>query len=399
MIKYSDGEIYTMKKIKIAQFVDSFYPVIDGVARVVDNYAANLNSYDDVDCCVFCPEVKKNYKDDVPYDVIRTKSLPLLSDYRMPVPKLSKTPELVFREKKPDLVHAHSPFTLGHYGLSLARQHGVPFVTTFHSKYYDDFLLRTHSKFISEKLLNYIVRFYSQADSVWTVGASTAETLWSYGYKGKIVVMDSATGMTYPDHPEECRKLLAENYAIPKKGKNLLFVGRITNQKNLYFILDTLCCIRDKEIKLIIVGDGAELKALKQYAAKNGISDRVFFVGQIRDQHILKSFYLESDLVFFPSKYDTCTLVAREAAALKVPTIMIRGCNSADQIIENRNGFLCDEDPASAAAAIEKLFSSPETLKRIGQTASETIGTSWKDRMPEVLEKYREIIEEYSARK
>ena len=387
-----------MKTIRIAQFVDTFYPKIDGVARVVDNYAANLNAYDDVDCCVFCPEVEKGYKDEMSYEVIRTKSLPLLSDYRMPMPKLSKAPALAFKEKKPDLVHAHSPFTLGHYGLSLARQYGVPFVTTLHSKYYDDFLLRTRSKLISKKLLNYIVRFYNQADSVWTVGESTAETLRSYGYKGEIVLMDNATTMTYPENPEECRKLLAENFTIPKKGKNLLFVGRITNQKNLYFMLDTMNCIRDKEIKLIVVGDGTELKSLKQYAEKTGVSDRVSFVGQISDQRILKSFYLESDLFFFPSTYDTSTLVAREAAALKVPTLMIRGCNSADLIIENRNGFLCDEVPASAAATIEKIFASPETLVKVGQTASETIGTSWKDRMPEVLEKYREIIEHYAAK-
>ena len=386
-----------MNTLKIAQFVDTFYPKIDGVVRVVDNYAAYLNSYDDIDCCVFCPEVKKNYKDCMSYDVIRTKSLPLLSDYRMPAPGLSKAPKHAFNEIKPDLVHAHSPFTLGHYGLTLARQRGIPFVTTFHSKYYEDFLLRTHSKFISQKLVNYIVRFYNRADSVWTVGESTAETLRSYGYRGEIVIMDSATTMTYPDNPEEYRKLLSDRFSIPKKGKNLIFVGRITNQKNLYFMLDTLCCIKDKEIRLIIVGDGTELQALKQYADKKGISDRVFFTGEISDPRLLTGLYLESDLVFFPSKYDTATLVAREAGALKVPTIMIRGCNSADLIKENRNGFLCDEVPSSAAAAIEKLFSSRETLIKAGQAASETIGTSWADRMPEVVKKYREIIEDYAS--
>lgn len=381
-----------MARIKIAQFVDTFYPTIDGVARVVDNYAKNLNAYDEVDCCVFCPEVNKDYQDDFSYDVIRTKSFPLLADYRVPTPKLSKAPELVFREKKPDLVHSHSPFTLGHYGLELARKYGIPFVTTFHSKYYDDFLQRTHSRALSRKLVDYIVRFYEQADSVWTVGASTAKTLRSYGYKGEIVLMDNATTMTYPENPEESRRLLAEKFTIPKKGKNLLFVGRITKQKNLYFMLDTMGYIKDQEIKLIIVGDGTEWKALKQYAEKSGISDKVIFVGEIRDQVLLKSFYLESDLFFFPSTYDTSTLVAREAAALKVPAIMIRGCNSADLILENQNGFLCEEDPRSAAATIEGILSDPENLNRVGCYAFETIGTSWENRMPEVLAKYKEII-------
>lgn len=381
-----------MNNTNIIQFVDTFYPTIDGVARVVDNYATVLNSYDDVNCSVFCPEVQKGFIDDYPYDVIRTKSLPFLAGYKVPVPKLSKTPELKFQEIKPDIVHSHSPFTLGHYGLSLAKKYGVPFVTTLHSKYYEDFLQQSHSRYIAKKLVNYIVRFYNQADSVWTVGPSTAETLREYGYKGEIVIMDNATTMTYPENPDECRNLLAQNFDIPKTGKNLLFVGRITKQKNLYFMLDTMRFIKDKDIKLIVVGDGAELKPLKQYASKAGISDSIIFTGQIRDQLLLKSFYLESDLFFFPSTYDTSTLVAREAAALKVPTLMIRGCNSADLIIENKNGFLCDEDPEKAAAEIERILFSSEALKKAGLFASETIGASWEARMPEVLDKYKEII-------
>ena len=292
-------------------------------------------------------------------------------------------------------MHAHSPFTLGHYGLELAKKYKVPFVTSFHSKYYDDFLQRTGSKLLAKKLVDYIVRFYEQADSVWTVGVSTAETLRSYGYKGEITLMDNATTMIYPENPEENIKLLDKNWQLPRTGKNLLFVGRITKQKNLYFMLDTMRFIKDKDVKLIIVGDGTELKALKQYAEKTGISDKMVFIGQISDQNLLKSFYLESDLFFFPSTYDTSTLVAREAAALKVPTIMIRGCNSADLIVENQNGFLCEEDPKLAAAEIETILSSPDTLKKVGQTAADTIGTSWEKRMPEVLEKYREIIENY----
>ena len=384
-----------MSKTKIALFVDTFYPKIDGVARVVDNYARVLNSYDDVECCVFCPVVQKGYKDSFSYDVIRAESLPFVASYRIPTPGLSSVPKVAFKDFMPDIVHSHSPFTLGHYGLKLAKKYKVPYVTTFHSKYYEDFLQQTHSKAISKVLVDYIVRYYNQADAVWTVGPSTAKTLNEYGYKGEITIVDNATTMTYPENPEECRKLLAEHFNIPKTGKNLLFVGRITKQKNLFYMLDTMRFIKDKDIKLIVVGDGAELKSLKQYAAKNGISDSIIFTGEIRDQMLLKSFYLESDLFFFPSTYDTSTLVAREAAALKVPTLMLRGCNSADLIVENQNGFLCDENPQTAAAEIESILSSPEMLKNAGKAASETIGLRWEQRMPEVLERYREIIKNY----
>ena len=58
---------------------------------------------------------------------------------------------------------------------------------------------------------------------------------------------------------------------------------------------------------------------------------------------------------------------------------------------------LTSHNPLSDTQENENLFSSRETLIKAGQAASETIGTSWADRMPEVVKKYREIIEDYAS--
>ena len=80
-----------MSKIKIALFIDTYYPMIDGVVNVVDNYARLLNKKADVDVAVFCPVMDKNYKDNFEYKVVRCKSKKLFFlDYNLPTPNIDK---------------------------------------------------------------------------------------------------------------------------------------------------------------------------------------------------------------------------------------------------------------------------------------------------------------------
>ena len=41
---------------KVGLFIDTWYPMVDGVIKVVDNYARRLTKYCDV--VVFCPETR-----------------------------------------------------------------------------------------------------------------------------------------------------------------------------------------------------------------------------------------------------------------------------------------------------------------------------------------------------
>ena len=75
----------------------------------------------------------------------------------------------------------------------MARRRQVPLVSTFHSKYYQDFYGKTKSKVIAQGVVNYIIRFYNQCDGVWTVNHATAQVLREYGYHGKIRIMENGT--------------------------------------------------------------------------------------------------------------------------------------------------------------------------------------------------------------
>ena len=64
---------------KVGLFIDTWYPMVDGVIKVVDNYARRLIQYCDV--VVFCPETRGFRKEDdaaLPYQVVRCSSVPLI---------------------------------------------------------------------------------------------------------------------------------------------------------------------------------------------------------------------------------------------------------------------------------------------------------------------------------
>lgn len=97
-------------KITIGIFIDTFFPMTDGVIMVVDNYARRLIKYANV--IVFTPSYIGSDFDDsaLPYKVVRCYSLKTYFwDYNLPIPKLDKKFKKILDSYKLDIVHINSP--------------------------------------------------------------------------------------------------------------------------------------------------------------------------------------------------------------------------------------------------------------------------------------------------
>lgn len=378
-----------------AQFLDTFYPVVDGVVKTVDNYCRIINkeSY----CCAVVPKNDSLYEDNFPYDVIRAHSVRFPSfEYALPFAAVSKEIKAKLDEKDFKLFHTHSPFFLGHYALEEAKKRNIKIITTFHSKYYDDVLKITNAPPIADFVVKYIVSFYNKVDSVWTVSESTAEVLRSYGYKGDIFIAENGTNFIFPKNANELKKEAKAKYNLVEGEPTLLFIGHQIWQKNLKLVLDTAKELSNRKykFKMLIVGSGYAKNQILSYAKKLDLLDKeVRFLGQIDEQDEIKALGLASDLFFFPSIYDNAPLVVREAAAMGLPSLLMKDSNAAEPIIDGENGFLCIDDPVATADIIEKIFSQKDKLKEVGQKAKETLGKSWDEIMPKIRDKYLEIIE------
>ncbi len=156
-------------RLTVGQFIDSFYPAVDGVIMAVRNYAYWLNKAYGT-CYVAAPEYPK-YDDSEPFEVLRYASIPITSrpPYRFGLPVLDAKFHKQIRHIDFDIVHAHSPFTAGLSAYNVARRQDVPLVATFHSKYYDDLKQSLKSDKVAKLVgIQYVVNYLRRADSVWT---------------------------------------------------------------------------------------------------------------------------------------------------------------------------------------------------------------------------------------
>ena len=98
-----------MKKLKIAMFMDSWYPDINGVIVVMENLINNMREYADVTLVV--PKMEKHYDDSkYPFKIIRVDSVPLLlAKYRLGLVDLEYFKlKKIFDKEDFDIVHIHS---------------------------------------------------------------------------------------------------------------------------------------------------------------------------------------------------------------------------------------------------------------------------------------------------
>ena len=381
---------------------ESFSPQYDGVAVCTENYANIINkkygkSY------VLVPAHKDRAESDFGYDVLQCPSskLTIANQYKVCLPMPPKLKNKI--DKLPiDLVHSHCPFVTGILSMKIARQNNVPHISTFHSKYKDDInqRLRINMELPGEMVAKYVAAYYNKCDYVWTVNQGTANTLKQYGYKGEVTIMPNGCDMPVTFRNEGTRKSLADKYAIDPSHPILLFVGRLTYLKNIHLIVDALAAIkrRGKEFSMLMVGGGEDEAKLKERVKGLGLEKTVIFTGKILDRQELRNIYSSSDLFVFPSVYDNAPLVVREAAACGLPSLLIRGSNSAEGVLDGHTGILTEEKVEDIALAINEAITNGD-LRLMGERARDTIYMTWDEVVEKAVNEYQRIIDEYRTNK
>ncbi len=384
------------KRLKIALCIDTYFPMIDGVVMVVDNYAKRLAEFADV--TVFCPTIDKNYKDAFNYKVVRCKSLKIpFFDYSLPCPNLDKAFLKYLEEQDFDIVHIHSPFAIGKLGLSYAKKHNIPIVATMHSQFKQDIQKIFRIKAITPVLLGRLMKIFNACDECWAVNEGMRKLyLEEYGLTAKNKVKNNASDFVPFEDKEAARSFLQESYSIKDEEKIFLFVGRLNFLKNLPFILEALTYLKKQNFpfKMLFVGKGQDEGALIKLAKELGIEENVVLCGQIKDRLALEKVYRGSDLFLFPSLYDANSLVQIEAASQALPTLFIREAKTASSCQEDVNAFMSDNDAERYAQKIVEIFEDPLHYEEVSRNAQTQLYVRWDDCIEGLLSDYHRLIEE-----
>lgn len=373
----------------IGQFVDTYPPCVDGVGRVTQSYCETLTAMGH-EAWYIAPDAPGKAAD-YGFPVLLQKSVGIPGEpFRLGLPAVDVSYRKRVDELPFDLVHAQSPFAAGEEAMRIARKRDIPLVTTFHSKYYQDFYDKTKSRVIAKGAVAKIIHFYNHCDGVWTVNNATAEVLREYGYRGEILIMENGTNLE-PLSPAG-EKALQQRVTLDERPI-LLFVGQHNYKKNLHGVLDACALLKAQgvDFQLVTAGDGPDMEDIRREVNEKGLEAQTHLLGFMADRAELMALYHRASLLVFPSIYDNAPMVLREAAAMGTPAVVVAGSCSAEGITDGENGFICkDESGAAIAQAVTQAL---PRAAQVGERARATIPVPWSRIMTQVVAEYERLID------
>jgi 1,2-diacylglycerol 3-alpha-glucosyltransferase len=310
----------------VAAFTDTYLPTVNGVTYTIsgwrDRYVERGSRMD-----VVYPA--SDYEPDSGEHPVRSLPFPFYEGYRLGVPQV---PDAV---TDVDLVHAHTPFSLGVAGYYLARRESLPLVVSYHTptgEYAEYLAPGPLSAPIEALSTRYEDWFLERADLVLAPSERTAETL--RGRLDRSVQVEAHPNGVDIDRfrPRDPTEFL-RRHDLPEDRPLIGYTGRHGHEKNLGAILEAAAAL---DVTVVFGGAGPATEALKAQATELGVDAR--FLGFL-DRPELPAFYSALDVFAFPSPVETQGIVALEASACGTPVVGVDAGALSETIVEGENGL------------------------------------------------------------
>jgi glycosyltransferase involved in cell wall biosynthesis len=356
--------------MKIAMFTDAYKPRVNGVAVAVDTFARALRKAGHevmVVCPLYeAPQSDYAYQEPDGVRVLRVPSLrfPLSKEDRVArFDKLLRVTRAV-DAFAPEVIHVHSEAILGEHGFYYAKLRHLPLIYTFQTLweqyvgYYVRFMPECVTRFIARRLMKLFLR---RADLIIVPTPQIEDVV--RGYKIKRPVRLLPTGIDpdefqiSTDEATRFRSKMEERYPALRGQKILLFVGRITQEKNVIFLMDMLPLVLKKcpETVLVVAGNGPELPQLKKICQERKLDGRCIFPGYLSRREIALA-YAVADIFVFPSLTETQGLVTIEAMYSGTPVVAIGSMGTRMVMGGDHGGFMVDNDAGGFSRRVAQLL-------------------------------------------
>lgn len=360
------------KPLRVAMFTNNYLPFIGGVPISIERLRLGLR---DLGCKVLLIAPRYRDQSEVEPDTLRLPSLLAFGkpgDFRLAnifLPRVRRQ----LQGYQPDIIHVHHPVWVGSLGLYLGKRLKVPVVYTYHTRleHYAHFVPlpgRLFRNFISHALIK---RFANKCDGIIVPTYSAEEYLRMIGVKTPTFVQP--TGIEYQrflQTPPERVRTLRQQLKIGDELV-LLSVSRLSNEKNLDFMLDAVAALKrssNQPFRLLIIGDGHQRGRLQQRIHDLELLGWVTLLGSVAPAE-MPLYYGLGDLFVFTSKSETQGMVLLEAMAAGLPVVAVRSSGTDDVIREGFNGYKTAGNQSAWMARISELMGDETLRRRLGVNA------------------------------
>lgn len=263
-----------------------------------------------------------------------------------------------------------TPGPMGLAALVVARLLHLPLWGTYHTAVPQYVQYLTGDAGMEELMWKYIIWFYNQMDLVFVPSGATAEELAQKGIEPqKIRVYPRGVDVEL-FHPAKRNGVLEKRYQV-KDGLKLLYVGRVSKEKNLQLLASAFKTLihSHPELKLFIVGDGPYLEEMR----REMWGSPCVFTGYLAGED-LAEVYASCDLFVFPSTTDTFGNVVLEAQASGLPVIVTDSGGPQENVLDGITGIIVPGDDEEALRrALDRILGQPQRLQEMGRAARDYV--------------------------
>ncbi len=282
-----------------------------------------------------------------------------------------------------DIIHAHDWLTYN-AAMKLKEITGKPFIAHVHSTEFD----RAGGGCGNPLVHDIEYRGLKAADKIIAVsGLVKRWIVEKYGIdENKIEVVHNAIEINPAIY------MNGTGNPQPKKGKLVLYVGRLSWMKGVDYFLRVAKKVLEKEdAYFVIIGTGELLPQLIEEACNLGIADRVLFTGFVDRERIINEYYKIADVLVIPSRSEPFGLIALEGAINGVP-IVISKQSGVSEVLNHtlKVDFWDVNEMANKILALLRY----EPLKRMisKNVVREVVRLTWDKQSQKIVNIYNEVM-------
>ena len=385
-----------MEPLKIVFYTDSFLPAHDGVVSSILNFRKELMKRGH-EVHVFTAGNSKTRQAVAGMEnvhVIRGIKFPKYKQYNVGLAPFIT--QFKLKEINPDIIHCHTPFFMGAWGLTLGKLNKIPVVGTFHTLFTDKSVIE---EYFSKRAVPYVQKyswayarlFYNRCNSVMAPSETLKAELEKHGI-GRVWSVPNSVD-TGRFNPGISAGALRKRLKRSREEKIVLYLGRMSREKRVDTLLKTAKMLKNEKIKFIMAGTGPSLNKYKDMAQKMKL-ENMEFVGFVPDS-MLPKYYAACDIFCIPSTFETQGVVCLEAMACGKPVVGADKLALAEIIRNGKNGEKFRSlDGKDCARKIKKALNNISLYKETRKTAEKYSLARTTD---ELLNVYNKVINEVTV--
>ena len=369
-------------ELRVLIVTDQYEPMVGGVPTVTRDLARGLAGRGHAVAVVAPSATRRGHRaggeaggraGEVAVDFRGSVPWPWYEGQRLGVLPRARAGELV-AAFDPDVVHLHSPLTLGAAARAAARRRHVPVVYTNHylplnvwpgaarsARDAGGAARWTAPRARDAAFYAYVTGFANRCDLVTAPTATALRLLREHGLRAPSQALSNGVNLDRfapgPAEREEAGALRSK-YALPPGRPLILSVGRLSAEKRGDVLIAAVARLPradnagDAGPVLVLAGTGPDEGRLRSLARHYGVADRVRFPGFIADED-LPGLYRLAEVFAIASQAELQSLVTMAAMASGLPVVAADAGALAELVHPGENGFLAR--PGRAAEFAESL--------------------------------------------